>query len=423
MAKPVDVAKYLSKRYLARKPSAIRKLVQEGLSTPGMISLAGGLPNPQCFPFEGLSATLRGGQVISLAPERVKQALQYSPSYGLPPLLAQLDKLQKGLHSPLGDFKVCVGTGSQSLLARCFDMLLNPGDTLLIEAPSYPGSLAALRPWGPKYVPLPIDANGLVPDLLRKALEGWEGAGKPKVLYTIPVGQNPSGATLSVERKAEVYKICQQHDVIIIEDDPYYFLYLGEPGTDPRTATPPPSFLSMDTDGRVIRFDSLSKVLSSGFRLGFVTGNPGFVEQIQIDIQCSELHTSGVSQALVAGLLETWGTEGWERHVAETRAFYAERRGKFLALCDKHLKGLAEWDAPAAGMFVWFRLLGIEDSFDLISKRAKQEKVLLVPGRDFDPLEGTSPYVRASYSIASDEQMDQALQRLARLLTTQASKL
>eukprot|EP01062_Namystynia_karyoxenos_P036806 TRINITY_DN26803_c0_g1_i1.p1 TRINITY_DN26803_c0_g1~~TRINITY_DN26803_c0_g1_i1.p1 ORF type:complete len:422 (+),score=115.23 TRINITY_DN26803_c0_g1_i1:89-1354(+) len=417
MSKPVQTASYISKRYGTRRPSPIRKLVQEGLATPGVISLAGGLPNPQCFPFVGLEAKLRSGDSLQLSPTLVSQALQYSASYGLPPLLKQLEALQQRYHAPQREVRICVETGSQSLLARAFDMFLNPGDWLLCESPTYAGTLAALQPIQPRFAPLDLDRDGLVPSSLRATLEGWDSAkgAKPKVLYTIPVGQNPSGATMSADRRVEVYSICREHDVMIIEDDPYYFLYLGPPGTDARTSKPPPSLLSMDTDGRVLRFDSLSKALSSGFRLGFVTGHPDFVERIQVDIQSTSLHASGVSQALCAALMEKMGLDGWEEHVAGVRAFYAQRRDTFLGYADKHLTGLAEWDPPAAGMFAWLKLLGCSDTLDLIERRAKEEKVLLVPGEVFYPLGGPSDRARASYSTATDDQMDQALQRLGKI--------
>lgn len=416
--KPFDALRYLSRRYAGRRPSPIRKIVQEGLATPGMLSLAGGLPNPACFPFVGLEATLRGGEKLTLSQPLVNQALQYSASYGIPPLLKQLEAMQQRMHSPQVDVRICVEGGSQSLLNRALDMLLDPGDSLLLESPTYPGTLSLLQPIDPKFVPIETDGSGLVPSSLRAVLDGWdESKGKkPKVLYTIPVGQNPSGATLTEPRRREVYAIAQQHDLVIIEDDPYYFLYLGPPGAGPAARAPPPSLLSMDTDGRVIRFDSFSKVLSSGFRLGFVTGNPTLVEKIQVDVQGTSLHTSGVSQALVAALLERWGEDGWDEQVAKVKEFYSGRRDVFLSLCDKHLTGAADWDAPEAGMFGWLGLRGIEDSMELIEKRAKEEKVLLVPGSAFIPGGGPSNRVRASFSLAPDDEIDEVLRRLRRLV-------
>eukprot|EP01061_Rhynchopus_euleeides_P001128 TRINITY_DN10803_c0_g1_i1.p1 TRINITY_DN10803_c0_g1~~TRINITY_DN10803_c0_g1_i1.p1 ORF type:complete len:415 (+),score=188.17 TRINITY_DN10803_c0_g1_i1:119-1363(+) len=407
-----EPVKYLSQRYSGRQPSAIRSIVQKNMGVPGMLSLAGGLPNPLVFPFTSMKVTVAGGKELEVPADQLKLALQYSSSTGMPKLNRQLLDMQKRYHAPQGDVKLLIGTGSQSLLAQGFDMLLNPGDSLLVEAPTYPGALAALQPIKPNFVPITIDKDGIIPSVLEEVLDKWDSsaAPKPRVLYTIPTGQNPSGATIAAERRTQIYSIAQKHDLVIVEDDPYYFLYLGEDGTQPQ------SFLSMDTDGRVLRFDSLSKVLSSGMRLGFVTAHPDFINAIEMDVQGTSLHTSNMGQVLASTLLEDWGEEGWAAHVSTVKAFYQERRGRFLHYCDKHLKGLAEWDVPEAGMFVWFTFPGVADTMDLISNKAREQKVLLVPGQSFFANDTPSNACRASYSLASDDDMDEALSRLATLI-------
>eukprot|EP01063_Lacrimia_lanifica_P003711 TRINITY_DN12006_c0_g1_i1.p1 TRINITY_DN12006_c0_g1~~TRINITY_DN12006_c0_g1_i1.p1 ORF type:complete len:417 (+),score=114.95 TRINITY_DN12006_c0_g1_i1:64-1314(+) len=406
-----DPVKYISHRYSGRKPSTIRNIISQNVGVPGMLSLAGGLPNPQCFPFTGLSATLADGTKLDVDGARVKESLQYSASKGMPRLREQLMGMQTRYHAPPSQTDVIVGCGSQGLLAQTFDMLLNPGDPLLVEEPTYSGALAALQPVRPTFVPLQTDGEGLIPASLRSTLDGWDAAArgmpKPRVLYTIPTGQNPSGATVTTERRAEVYAIAQEHGLVIMEDDPYYYLYYG---------TPPPSYLSMDVDGRVVRFDSLSKVLSSGMRLGMMTAHPEFIHAVEMDIQGTILHTSNTSQVLCSTLLDHWGPDGWDAHVESVKAFYKQRRDVFLALCDKHLTGLAEWNVPEAGMFVWFTIPGVSDTLDLIMKKAKEEKVLLVPGQSFFTDGKPVNSVRAAFSVASDEEMDEALRRLASLI-------
>ena len=189
-----------------------------------------------------------------------------------------------------------------------------------------------------------------------------------------------------------------------------------------------PSFLSMDVDGRVLRFDSFSKLLSSGLRVGFVTGPPALIERIEFHAQASVLHSSGVSQALVAGLFDSWGVageaggegsassyDGFVRHCDGIADFYRERRDAFLQSADRHLSGLCEWRAPSAGMFVWIKL-PVSDADHFIKKKARDAKVLLVPGQSFDPHDRPSPYARAAFSTASLADMDMAVERLGRLL-------
>lgn len=168
----------------------------------------------------------------------------------------------------------------------------------------------------------------------------------------------------------------------------------------------PPSFLSIDTDGRVLRFDSLSKVLSSGLRIGFATGPKALIDRITLHMQCSVLHTSGLSQAVAYALVSQWGAEGWARHIQLVQNFYRQRRDVFLALLKKHLTGLAEWNVPTAGMFVWIKLAGVQDSKALIEEKAREKKVLLMPGQAFVPSSKATSYVRASFSIATETDMD-----------------
>jgi len=163
-------------------------------------------------------------------------------------------------------------------------------------------------------------------------------------------------------------------------------------------------------------FESFSKIISAGMRLGFVVGAKALVDRVQLDQQATCLHTSGLSQAILFTILSTWGKEGWEKQIRAIQDTYAKRRDTMIRAAEAHLVGLAEWFLPSAGMFVWFRLLGIDDTFELIKKKALEEKFLMVPGSAFSPDGSPSSYVRASYSTSTDEQMDLAVQRLAALL-------
>ncbi|XP_028932570.1 kynurenine/alpha-aminoadipate aminotransferase, mitochondrial isoform X1 [Ornithorhynchus anatinus] len=342
----------------------------------------------------------------------------------VPELLSWLKKFQTNLHHPPtarygpdeGQMEICVTTGSQEGLCKVFEMLIDPGDNILLDAPAYPGTLSALRPLGCNIISVPSDQQGIIPDALRATLSKWrpEDARKsngknPKFLYTVPNGGNPTGTSLTAERKKAIYELARKYDFLIIEDDPYYFLQFSKPWA--------PTFLSMDVDGRVIRTDSFSKILSSGLRIGFMTGPKPLIDRVVLHIQVSTMHTSTFAQLLIARLLQQWGEEGFLEHVDRVMAFYRKQRDAMLASADKWLKGLAEWHSPAAGMFLWIKIKGVSDTQQLIMEKALKKEVLLVPGGAFN-VDSSDPssYVRASFSLSSPEQMDLAFQRLAELI-------
>ena len=214
--------------------------------------------------------------------------------------------------------------------------------------------------------------------------------------------------------------IAREYDLLILEDDPYHWVQYGGKRI--------PSFLSLDKDNRVLRFDSFSKLLSSGMRLGWATGPKALIERIELHTQAANLHPCGLSQALAAGLFDEWASrhgddplKGFRERMAMVAAFYEDRCITFLKAAETHLNGLATWTKPTAGMFVWLDLRpsGVLDAQKLISERAISAKVLLVPGTSFMPQqhEGQpSSQVRAAFSTATPEEMDEACRRLAGLL-------
>uniref|UniRef100_A0A6Q2YSC3 Kynurenine/alpha-aminoadipate aminotransferase, mitochondrial n=1 Tax=Esox lucius TaxID=8010 RepID=A0A6Q2YSC3_ESOLU len=416
----MNYARFLTAVSAARKPSAIRMLTELQLrSPPSLISLAGGAPNPNTFPFQSCSIQVKNGDTLMFDETMMKRALQYSASSGIPELLSWMKTLQKDLHNPPtanytaenGQMDMCVTTGSQEGLSKVFEMLVNPGDNVLIDAPTYSGTLAALQPLGCNLVSVPSDQYGMIPKGLKEVLSRWDPADVhkphstiPRVLYTIPNGGNPTGASMTAQRKWEVYELARQYDLLIIEDDPYYFLQFDKPWA--------PTFLSMDVDGRIIRTDSFSKILSSGLRIGFVTGPKPLVDRVVLHIQASTMHTSTFTQVDEPLLLTLKSLLSFR--VIE---FYRTQRDAMLSSADKWLKDVAEWHSPAAGMFLWMKLKGITDSQQLIMEKALEKEVLLVPGGVFminssDPC----PYVRAAFSLSTPQQIDEAFKRLSALI-------
>lgn len=421
-----------------------------------MISLAGGMPNPKLFPVGGITFTLQDGTKLELSSADVVAALQYSPTPGLPELVDRLTRMQVGEHKPPKPVAVTVTPGSQDGLAKLFDALVSKDDTLLIEAPTYSGSLALVEPIGCRIAAVPTDAGGLQPEAMAAMLDGWNAATqgrKPRVLLTIPTGGNPTGASLSLERKRAIYEIARKHDLIIIEDSPYYYLSYAP--------TREASLLSMDTDGRVVRTDSFSKILSAGIRVGFLTGPPAIIERVNLHNQASIMHCSGLSQAMVLALLRHWRAgdapaaaagagaaapagaklssasasplgAAFEAHLEGVRRFYSAQCDAFMAAANRHLRAnadgsgelLAQFSRPSAGMFIWMKLKGVEDTFDLVTKEAAAAKVLFVPGSAFFPGCGAAktPFVRAAFSTASPAEMETALERLGGLLRGRQAK-
>uniref|UniRef100_A0A8D3D020 Kynurenine/alpha-aminoadipate aminotransferase, mitochondrial n=1 Tax=Scophthalmus maximus TaxID=52904 RepID=A0A8D3D020_SCOMX len=378
---------------------------------PTLISLAGGLPNPNTFPFESASITVTNGQTVTFDAATMKRALQYSSSSGIPELLTWMKNLQKDLHNPptaaytpeKGQMDMCVTTGSQEGLCKVFEMLVNPGDNVLLDAPTYSGTLAALQPLSCNLINVPSDQHGIIPTALKEVLSRWDpsevhepGSTAPRFLYTIPNGGNPTGASMTAQRKKDVYELARQYDMLIIEDDPYYFLQFDK---QPWT----PTFLSMDVDGRIIRTDSFSKILSSGLRIGFVTGPKPLVERVVLHIQASTMHTSTFTQV--------------STNLVTLIEFYRKQRDAMITSADRWLKDVAEWHAPSAGMFLWIKLKGISDTQKLIMEKALEKEVLLVPGGVFMINSNEAcAYIRAAFSLSSPEQMDEGFRRLSSLI-------
>ena len=431
-SKAVQHSNYLSASSRARRPSPIRAL-QPLTQLPGMISLGSGMPSPSTFPICDISFTLNDGKSVSLGPALTAEALQYSTTEGLPQLTRWIRDLQLREHGA-DDIGVCVGTGSQSVLHMAFNALLDRDAILLCDAYAYPGALESVRPMGAQVIGVPMDDDGLLPDALDQIVRSLASRGqKPRVLYTVPTGHNPCGSTMPNDRRRAVYHVCQQHDLLILEDDPYWFLRLDSEspalgaGGD-SAGSDLCSFLSMDVqsaDGCVLRFDSLSKVLSSGARVGWVSGPQALVERITLHQQVAALHPSGLSQAIVTALLAHWeASNGWDAHLESVRAFYRQRRDAMEASASRNLGGLARWKRPTAGMFYWFDLSpsGILDTERLVQRECRDAKVLLVPGVSFAvDAEAASPYLRAAFSTADEEAIEEGMRRLAHVLNNEGT--
>ncbi|XP_021378077.1 kynurenine/alpha-aminoadipate aminotransferase, mitochondrial-like isoform X2 [Mizuhopecten yessoensis] len=353
----------------------------------------------------------------------MKFCTQYSNTEGFLALRQWFKELQRRVHNPPamedsthpGQTDVIIMNGSQDALCQSLDAMVSPGDNVLIESPSYPVPVSILQPLGCNMLPVESDADGMDPDKLRHILSRWSPADAknpnsdiPKILYCVPTGGNPTGSSLTLKRKQEIYRLAQEYDIMILEDDPYYYIQFAE--------TLVPSFLSLDVDGRVMRFDSLSKLLSPGARLGFLTGPRPLVQKVIFKIMSSTMHANGIAQMFVLSALNKWGHDGFLARAKEISDLYLEKSQQCIKYMKKHLTGLAEWTEPTGGMFIWIKILGITNTTDLVFK-AYLKDVLFVGGNVFHvDRSAPSEYIRVSFSLATCENMDKAFSRLAECL-------
>ncbi|XP_046624140.1 kynurenine/alpha-aminoadipate aminotransferase, mitochondrial-like isoform X1 [Neodiprion virginianus] len=408
----MDYSKFISKRSARRKSNLIRQMSGIYMANPDLIPFAGGLPNTETFPFQEIDVTYKDGTRHKLTGKDLDVALQYGHTEGYPPLMKLWRDLQNRWHSPpRDDWEVLVTTGSQEACSRILEHFLDEGDAVMVQVPAYTGTLGALDPLAPEFIGIEQDAEGIVPDKIRQVCEARmrDGLPKPKLLSVNPTGSNPTGAVLSEERRREVYALAQKYDFLILEDDAYYFVNFLEHR--------PTSFFSMDTDGRVMRVDSFSKILSAGIRIGILTAHKDVIRQITMHITSGTLHTSSLSQMLVYKLLNTWGPDRFEQHLGEVQSFYRKKRDMMVSLVEKHLTGLAEWSVPQGGMFIWIKVKSIDNVFDLVMEQFVANGVLVLPGHAFNKdIKDPDQHVRLSYSYASPEKVDKGLSIMARLI-------
>lgn len=284
-------------------------------------------------------------------------------------------------HPPYQDWQCVLTGGNTSALDMALRMFTSRGDCILSEEYTFASAIETAHPMGVKVVGIKMDAEGLLPSSLDGILTNWDeqarGAKKPFLLYTVPSGQNPTGATQGVQRRRELYRCCQKHDVYILEDEPYYFLQM-QPYTGPNAPDVPPpasheefikalvpSLLSMDVDGRVMRMDSFSKVLAPGTRVGWITASEQIVERYVRHQESSLQNPSGISQLVLFKLLdEAWGHAGYLDWLINLRLEYTKRRDVICYACEKYLpREVAGWNPPMAGMFVSLSLVSASRPF------------------------------------------------------------
>jgi 2-aminoadipate transaminase len=362
---------------------------------PGVVSFAGGLPAPELFDAPGL----REAFAAVLDGPRAGRSLQYSTTEGDPRLREQVAARLGARGLPTTPEQLLVCSGSQQALTLVACALLEPGDTVLVEDPSYLAALQAFALAGATIVPVACDADGLVPDALEAAI----AAHRPKLLYSVPTFHNPTGRTLPADRRREVARIVGEHGVWLVEDDPYGELrYSGEP-VPPIAALP-------GAEDRTFALSTLSKVAAPGLRIGWVrTPSPEVHRALVVAKQAADLHTSTVDQAAAAHWLATCDLDA---RIAALRLAYRERRDVLLGGLAAALPAGTVHNRPDGGMFVWARLPERWDA-DRLLACALERDVAFVPGWPFFAGEPDRRCLRLSFTAHGPAELELGLERLA----------
>jgi len=400
---------FWDQRYAQRvqrmRSSAIRELLKI-TEHPDAISFAGGLPAPDVFPVEKIAAVTQ-----KILREHSTQALQYGPTEGYRPLRELLAQQMSHDGLSISVDNIIITSGSQQgldLLARIF---VDPDDYILTESPTYMGALQVFAPYEPRYITIPSDEGGVRTDELEEALQH----NRPKFMYILPNFQNPSGRTLTLQRRQHLLEIVNRYGIPVLEDDPYSQLrFAGEAllslldltGSDYSSA-------QSGYQGKIIHLNTFSKILAPGLRLGWTVAPAGVISKLVQAKQGTDLHTSSFNQLIAYELLR----EGFfEKHIPLIRQKYHERRNVMLAALEEFFPAGTQWTHPEGGMFLWITLPAGMDSSELLREALEQEKVAFVPGHAFHPNGGGENTMRLSFSNATPERIRDGIERLGRVL-------
>ena len=388
----------LSARIGAVRSSVIRDLLAL-TERPGVISFAGGLPAPELFDLEGARASfdaVLGG--------RGRAALQYSTTEGNRQLRAGVAEryTARGLATQADD--LVITTGSQQGLSLLSTVLVDPGDVVLVESPSYLAALQCFALAGARLVAVPSDEQGIDTGTLADLAERL----RPKLLYTVPTFQNPTGRTLSTENRRAVVAVAEQHGFRVLEDDPYAELrYSGESL---------PTIASLAPPGQVVSTGSFSKILAPGLRLGWVRSDPALRAGLVVAKQAADLHTSTLDQAAAAHYLASGRLDA---AIALSCVAYRHRRDALLTGLASALPAGSTWNAPDGGMFVWAKLPEGWDTTRLLAV-ALQHDVAFVPGAPFFPADPEGHAMRLSFTTYEPDRILEGTGRLAAALAAAA---
>ena len=383
--------------------SAIREILKL-TEQPDVISFAGGLPAPEFFPGEDVIEAC-----ITTVRENGAHAMQYSQTEGLYPLREWLAGQMVGLDGKIDAENVMITSGSQQALDMIGRTFIDAGDRIVAESPTYLGALQAWNIYGAEYLAVPSDNDGIVTDGIEKVLQQ-----NPKFMYLLPNFQNPSGVSISLERRRKLVALAAEYGVPIVEDDPYGALrFEGEEL---------PSVIALDSqrdpgatnyDGSVIYLSTFSKILVPGFRLAWVVAPKSIIDKLAMGKQAMDLHTATFTQYVAYEICKTGFLDG---HLQRLRKEYGQRRDIMLEALEQHMPEGVRWTHPNGGLFLWVVVPEGLDTIEIF-KEAVKEKVAFVPGAGFHPQSGVTNTMRLNFSNARPEQIRIGIARLGAVLT------
>ena len=382
--------------------SAMRDLMAV-TARPEVISLAGGLPDTSTFPPETFAAV-----TARIAEESCAKALQYGPTEGLEETKDCIAEVMaaEGMRADPAD--MVVTTGGQQVIDLVTKTLIDPGDVIVAEGPTYPGAVPVFHAYQADVVQIDMDADGMRVDLLEETLDRLDREGRrPKFIYTVPSFQNPAGVTMSLPRRRRLVEVAAERELLVLEDNPYGLLrYEGEPL---------PPLYSLDGGVYVMYLGTFSKILSPGIRLGWVVAPPPVLDKINLGKQEADLCTSTLSQLMVQAYFEQCD---WRDYVASLTEIYRRRRDTMLDALAEHFPPQAEWTRPRGGLFIWATLPDFIDTDDLLA-RALRDNVAFVPGRAAY-LDGRGHNaMRLNFSGSDEDDIREGIRRIGEVVKEQ----
>jgi 2-aminoadipate transaminase len=402
-----DLARYarlFAKRTRVMRSSAMRDLM-EITARPEVISLAGGLPDTSTFPPESFAA-----QMTRIAQESSAKALQYGPTEGFAETRDVICEVMaaEGMSPERED--VLVTTGGQQAIDLICKALIDPGDIVIAEGPTYPGAVPVFCSYEADTRQVGMDDEGMRIDELEELLAKLDGEGRrPKFIYSVPTFQNPGGVTLSLERRQRLVEIAREREILVVEDNPYGLLrYSGDPL---------PPLYSLDGGDFVLYVGTLSKILSPGIRIGWACAPPPVMAKLVLGKGAADLCTSTLSQYFVH---EYFAEGGWLDYVDELSRIYRGRRDAMLEALERYFPAQATWSVPAGGLFVWATMPDYIDTTDLLAK-ALRENVAFVPGQAaFVDGRGTGS-MRLNFSAQSEDEIREGIRRIGAVVGEQVN--
>lgn len=396
-------------RYAARtkgmQSSAIRELLKVA-ARPEVISFGGGMPAPELFPRDQILAAC---ERILKDPQQASQALQYSTTEGHPPLREWIAQFMSkdGLH--VNPENILITSGSQQALDMLGKIFIDEGDYVAVENPSYLGALQAWGAYGTRYVTIPMDDDGMNPDGIQAALSK-----NPKFIYALPTFQNPTGVSMTLERRKKLVELSTQYQVPIFEDDPYGALCFE--------AKSMPTLLAIESQyehpsksekSNVIYMSTFSKILTPGLRLAWIVAPSDVIAKLVQAKQGMDLHTTTFSQFVA---YEVARTGFLTSHIQKIIECYHHRRDVMLESLEENMpQGKVKWTHPKGGLFLWVTLPEHLDATKLLAEALK-ENVAFVPGESFHPLGGGLNTMRLNYSYMPDEKINEGIGRLSKVI-------